>query len=1014
MSGYSPIHVNILGPLECWAGETQIRLSGPLQERILVSLLLVPGKVLSVARLVDACWDESPPATASHQIRKAVASLRKLIPGGREVIVTDGPGYRALIGPDQLDLTAFFGLLDEARNAIDAGLPDDAVARLQAALDLWRGPVLTGTGGAVIDAATVALEDRRLAALELIIDLRLARGESSALVGDLREYVTAHPLREILRGQLMIALYRSGRQAEALEEYQRVRTLLAEELGIDPSNQLNTLYEQILRTDPALAGPGPRARVSAEVRPAPVAGAAEVPVCTLPYDLPDFTGRSQELATLLGYIGSGNGRGTCIAAVDGMGGVGKTSLAVRAAYLVAERFPDGQLFVDLAGFTTHEKPLQAAAIAEALLQMLHIPTGRVVGDAAACIALWRSTVANSRLLLVFDNAFDAAQVKPVLPTSSDSLVIITSRKRLVDLDGAFWMTLGTMTAEDGIAMAVSTLSETRAAAEPEALAALTEMCGRLPLALRIALARLANRPRWSVSYLVDRMSDESRRLDELQSGERRVELTLRLSYEGLDAGSRAAFRLLGSHPGREIDACSAAAFLGTTPEDAETTMERLLDAHMMEQHEVGRYKFHELVRSFARLLVSRNGASLDCRDDYRQALARLLGYFLATTDHACDLLFPGRARLQSGLPDATVRLPPLSEPEQAREWLRREQATLLATLKLAHQQELHRHVAYLARNVIFQLSASGQFHEFHELAEITVASSRALSDPALLRLGLSNLSVAHWELGNFSEGIVAAQEGLDLAIALGDRHGTAKAKGMLGLLKSTIGRFDDALPLLLDSIALKHELGASRAEAESLVNLSTLHEQQGDYAEATRAGVRAVALNRQLGIRENEVIALMDLSIAYLRRVENEEADRHLARARALLDDFMPAGDAALVFALSATAAHRLGRPEHTAEFAERSLDLSAVCRAPIRKATVHNVIGRLLYAEHDHAKALELHESAYATASAVGYRIEEARALRGAADAQTALGAAVAGANFRRRAETLFESLGIPSAARW
>jgi len=191
MSGYSPIHVNILGPLECWAGETQIRLSGPLQERILVSLLLVPGKVLSVARLVDACWDESPPATASHQIRKAVASLRKLIPGGREVIVTDGPGYRALIGPDQLDLTAFFGLLDEARNAIDAGLPDDAVARLQAALDLWRGPVLTGTGGAVIDAATVALEDRRLAALELIIDLRLARGESSALVGDLREYVTA-------------------------------------------------------------------------------------------------------------------------------------------------------------------------------------------------------------------------------------------------------------------------------------------------------------------------------------------------------------------------------------------------------------------------------------------------------------------------------------------------------------------------------------------------------------------------------------------------------------------------------------------------------------------------------------------------------------------------------------------------------------------------------------------------------------------------------------------------------
>jgi DNA-binding SARP family transcriptional activator len=1012
VSEYPPIRVNILGPLECWVGETRIQLNGLLQRRILVSLLLDSGKVLSVSRLVDACWDESPPATASHQVRKTVASLRKLIPGGHEVIVTDGPGYRAVIRPDRLDLATFLDLLHGATNAIEAGLPNDAATRLQAALDLWHGPVLAGDGGPVIDAAAVSLEERRLAALEQLIDLRLARGEASALVGDLREYITAHPLREILRRQLMLALYRSGRQAEALDEYQRVRTLLADELGIDPSSQLNTLNEQILRMDPSLAGPESQTGLSAQdAAPEPV---AEEPTCTLPYDLPDFTGRNQELEALLGYIESDKDRGIRVAAIDGMGGVGKTSLAVRAAYIAADRFPDGQLFVDLAGFTVHQKPLRSAAIVEELLRMLRIPIARAAGDTAACLALWRSTLAHSRLLLVFDNASDAAQVKPLLPVNSDSLVIITSRKRLVDLDGASWMTLGAMTSEDGMAMAVNVLSEARAAAEPEALAELTELCGRLPLALRIALAKLANRPRWSVDYLVERMSDESRRLDELQSGERQVELMLRLSYEGLDESSRAAFRLLGTHPGREIDAYSAAALLGTTPEEAETVMEGLLDTHMLQQHEVGYYTFHELVRSFARLLVSRNEASSDGQvNGYSEALGRLLDYFLATTSHACDLVFPGRAKLQPGLPGPAVRLPPLSAPDEARKWLRRQQPSLLAAVKLAHQQDLHRYAAYLARNVIFQLSASGQFDEFHELAEIAVASSRTGKDPALLRLSLSNLSVARWELGNFSEGIEAAQESLDLAIALNNRQGAAKAKGVLGLLKSTIGRYEEALPLLLDSVALKHELGASRAEAESLVNLSTLYEQRGDYAAAAQAAVRAVALNRQLGIRENEVIALMDLSIAYLRHEKVEQADRHLAAARALLDDFMPAGDAALVFALSAAAAHRLSRPEHTAEFASRALDLNSISRTPIRKAAVHNVIGCLRYAEHDHAEARDLHETAYTIAAAVGYRIEEARALRGAAEAQCALGAAEAGADLRRRADTLFESLGIPARAR-
>ncbi|MEV6823608.1 BTAD domain-containing putative transcriptional regulator [Amycolatopsis sp. NPDC051102] len=1005
------MRINVLGTLECWAGDRRIHLGGPVPERVLVSLLLEAGQVLSVSRLVEAVWEETPPATATHQVRKAVARLRQLIPGGAGLIVTDGPGYRAVVAAGCLDLGDFSASLDQAREATAERRLDDALTHLQSALALRRGPVLAGSGGAVIRSADVALQERHLAALEQMIDLRLARGESSTLIGDLREHVAAHPLREVLRGQLMLALYRSGRQAEAIEEYGRVRTLLADELGIDPGAHLAELYGRMLRNAPDLAAPEP----VAAAEPGPAAGHGprdRAPVCTLPYDLADFTGRRRELEALCHYADNTVGRGTRIIGIDGMGGAGKTSLAVRACYQLADRFPDGQLYIDLGGYATNEHPLTAQAVAEALLRMLGVPTDHLADDVGARAALWRTTVTGRKLLVLLDNAADLAQVRPLLPSSPGCMVLITSRTRLIDLDGAYWLSVGTMTAEDGAALADSVLSKQRTSAEPQAVAALIELCGHLPLAMRIALSRLANRPRWSIGYLVDRMSDESRRLDELRSGDRGVELTLKMSYEGLAPAQRAAFRLLGLHPGRDIDVHSAAAVLGTAPDEAETMLEVLLDMQMMQQHELGYYTFHDLVRSFVHQL-DRLDDTGPRSGETRAALRRLFDYLGRVTDRVCDILFPGRAHLPFEAPESTSVLPPLPDPEAARAWLVREHATLQAAIMLAHARGLDGHVAHLARNVVFQLDASGQFAEFLEMTKLAVDSSRRLGHRPLLRISLSNLAVVHWKLGRFEESIAAASEALELAGELGDQRGFAKDTGMLGLLMCTIGRFEEALALLERSVALKRDLGAGRAEAESLVNLSTLYEQWGRYPEAADAARRAVMLNRELGIREHEMIALTDLSLACLGLGADEEASEHLAGARVLAEESASAGDVAMVFALSALTCQRLGHPEPAVRFAERALDLGDTYRTPVRQAVINNLLGGLHRTRQEHATALALHESAYSISADIGYRVEEARALHGMGLAHAALGDPAAGDEHLRRAEALFATLGVPTRPR-
>lgn len=1008
------VQFRILGSFECWDGTDRIRVGGPVHEKVLVTLLLEPQRVLPVFRLVEAAWDENAPATAAHQVRKAVAELRQRIPGGRDLIVTEGPGYRALTTPAQVDLGRFTEGLNQARTATVAGQSAYAMTTLREALALWRGPLLAGTGGSVLSAASAALEERRLTAVEQLFDLRLATGEDSELIGELREFIDAHPLRETLRGQLMLALFRSGRQADALEEYAKVRDFLIDELGIGPGDALSELHNAVLRNSPELAAPQ---------LPAAVPFTPESKPSTLPYDLRDFTGREEEVSDLLGFVEEAPGSGPLIVAIDGMGGSGKTSLAVRAAHQLAESYPDAQLYIDLRGFTPDGRPLSAGAAAEALLRMLGVPGDRIPDDADGRIALWRRTMSTHRMLLLLDNVVDDSQVRPLLTSPTETLVLVTSRSLLVDLDAAHTVSLGVMPPSDSVALVEGVLGRTRAENEPEAVAQLAELCGHLPLALRIAAARLRKRPRWTVRYLVDRLRDDAHRLAELNSGERSVEVTLRLSYEGLASETREAFRFLGQYPGDEINTYAAGALLGISAREAEEILEYLLDMHLLQQHESGRYAFHDLVRSFAQNL-SRGGArrpsqaddeqrpAADGDDQIRHAVGRLLDFALAATDVACDLLFPGRAGIdRSEHPTSSAELPALGTVEQARDWLEREQDSLLAAVSLADRWGMDRHVGLLAANVVFPLDLRGRLEEFRELARVAVAASRRLGDDALLRLSLSNLAVACWKLGRLTEGIEMSEEALALAIRLDDRRGEAKDTGVLGLLLSTLGRYDEALPRLRQSIEIKRQLGAERAEAESLTNLSSLYAEWGRYPEAVEAATRSVALSRSIGSVDKEVEGLTDLAVARIGLGEIAEAAELLARARKLAGDVMSPADLSLVLALSAEAADRLGESAQAAAWVEAALSLGDVSGVPMREAAVGNVIGRFHTRNGRYSAALELHARAHDAASRIGYRAEEARALAGMADALEHLGERGAASAHRESARQAFDAMGVPTS---
>ncbi|PWK80673.1 DNA-binding SARP family transcriptional activator [Lentzea atacamensis] len=734
----------LLGPLEVIFSGEPVKISGARQRKLLALLLINANRVVGIDQLVDALWPD-PPRSVRQQVHNAVAGLRRtLADAAQEVrIVRSNAGYRLEVATESVDLHRFTDRTRAAHEAEARGDLAAAIELLGSALSLWRGPALNGLDGRAFETAAASLEESKLTTIEKLTGWRLRAGESASLTSELTWLVAQHPLRESLRGSLMQALHRSGRQADALAVYEEGRRRLADELGLDPGVALRNLHLAILNgaaADPSGTS-APAGSDSDDTSPAARSRPGR-PRSFLPHDTIDFSGRTTELATLLDEVSGNEPTTLVISAIDGMGGVGKTTLAVRLSHQAAQSYPDGQYFVDLHGFSAGLDPLSTEQALEQLLRDSGVPPELVPAGTEARSALWRSQLAGTRSLVLLDNAIDATQVRPLLPGNAGVLVIVTSRRRLSALDGAVPMSLDVLSPSEAVDMFTKVVGERRAAAEPEAVQEAVRLCGHLPLAIRIAAARLRDRASWTVANLVDRIHDQAHRARFLEVEDRNVMAVLKVSHRYLKPLESRVFRLLSLHPGTRFDAYSAAALVGITVDEAESCLDALFDVNLLKQHSAEQFHFHDLVRDCARQLLD----EVDSKQEHDQAVRRLLDYYLTATETWSRALSTGTplSTLLEGLPQHEVR--PVRNPADAAATLESEFPEIGAVARFAADHGWHEHawkIVCAVEPYLRQISYSGMSYELYALAVAAANTAGDLLGEYLCLAGLGFMCREH-------------------------------------------------------------------------------------------------------------------------------------------------------------------------------------------------------------------------------------------------------------------------------
>jgi DNA-binding SARP family transcriptional activator len=599
----------LLGSLVVRREGQPIEVAGGKQRTLLAALLLTANRMVPIDDLVGLLWDREPPVSARVTLQNYVKRLRQTLgERGRDRVRTHPGGYSITVGDRELDVARFWKLADSARAAARDGSWDKAERQASAALSLWRGEPLTDVKSEVLAAREIPrLSELRLQALDARLDAELHLGCHAEAVPALQRLVQEYPMREHPHAMLMLALYRCGRQAEALAAYQVARRILVRELGVEPGVELRQLHHRILAADPALTGLG-----AVRARPAPrAADAAVILARVVPRQLPGiaahFTGRVAELAALDGMLKEARDHepGTVvISAIGGTAGVGKTALAVRWAHRVAGQFPDGQLYVNLRGFDPSGSPAHAAQVILRFLEALGAPPEGIPADLAGQAALYRGLLARRKLLIVLDNARDEQQVRPLLPADPGCLVLVTSRNTLTGLaaaEGARLLPEHVLPPDMARQMLTACLGRQRAEADPVAIAEIARLCAYLPLALSVAAARAAARPGLPLAAVATELRADRSRLDALDSGDPTVSVrdAFSWSYQGLSDPARRMFRVLGVHPGPDVSAAIASGLAGTSQAETDRSLAELTRAHLLAEHRPGRYTFDGLLRVYA-------------------------------------------------------------------------------------------------------------------------------------------------------------------------------------------------------------------------------------------------------------------------------------------------------------------------------------------------------------------------------------------------------------------------------
>ncbi|AVV48047.1 AfsR family transcriptional regulator [Streptomyces sp. P3] len=1007
----------------------------PRRRAVLAALAADAGRPVSVHTLVDRVWDTAAPDGARSVLYSHISRLRRLLDSAQSTaggvdaepplaplrIRRTSGGYVLEADEHTVDLLRFRSLVAQGR---EPHLSDTHRAHvLGEAMRLWRGVPMAGLPGAWAERTRAAWTQERVEAALAWARTLLRQGKPEEVPAVLQPLLAEHPLCEPLAVAVVRSLAAAGRAAEAVHAYTVIHRQLRTELGVDPGPELQAAYEETLRDAGRVESSGSGSAPAAVSTPHPAPGAALVPIpAQLPMGISHFCGREEQLAELTrcligkdgpaGPAAGESGAAVVVSAVSGTAGVGKTALVVRWAHRFRQAFPDGQLYVDLRGYDPDE-PLSAAQALAGFLTALGVPGQDIPPRLDDRAARYRTAVDGRRLLILLDNAASAAQVRPLLPGSPTCKVVVTSRdslSSLVSVHGAHRVILDVLSPDEAHTL-LRALLGSRVDADRAAATALAELCGSLPLALRVAAELVLSRPREPLADLVEELRDHRRRLDVLDSGDGDPRAAVRAvfswSYDRLPEPDARLFRLLGLHPGPDVDAYSAAALAGETVERTRRSLDVLSRAHLVHRSGPGCHGMHDLLRAYAADLTSRHDGTAE-RD---AALTRLLDHCLAASAAAMDVLYPAERHLRPVVEAPAGALPPLRTADECRAWLRAAQPTLVALCSRTEEPGPSRHTVRLATTLHRHYERSGHLADAMTVHTHALRAARAVGDVVGEVDVLVCVGAVHRRLGDHESAHRHHADALDLCRRVGYRAGEARHLTNVGVLHELQGRYRDAADHHEQSVELFRAVGDVHGEADALNNLGIVQELLEDYQASIERYQQALVLYRRTGHAFGEASALGNLGIVLARLGDHAAAAGRFERALALFRRLGHTGGEAHALSNLGDALCRQGEHEEAAEHQRQALVLFRRTGEPYGEAGALNGLGEALHGAGRHTEALDAHASALEVARGIGEQEEQARAHIGAALVRQGRGERARAVDHLRQALSLYTALGSPRA---
>jgi DNA-binding SARP family transcriptional activator len=825
------------------------------------------GLVVSREELIDALWGSAPPTNVDSGIYTYVAGLRKILEPARQpgdspsVLVSKAAGYLLRLEPGALDAASFANCLDLARELRAAADLTGAVAALREGLRTWRGTAFTGVPGPFAEAERRRLEELRTTAAEELADVLLAAGNLEEAIPDLIAITAEHPLRERPRGLLMLALHRSGRQAEALRVYADIRQLLAEDLGLDPGAELNRIYQLVLADQAVEAEPAADERLEPPHRDRPAVPAQ------VPLEAAGFAGRLAELDLLWSLLPGDDGqrqRAVPVALVTGTAGIGKTTLAIRFARRVAIRFPDGQLYLNLRGFDPSGSPVEPQDALAGFFHALGVPPQRVPESLDGQVGLYRSLLAGKRVLVVLDNARTADQTRPLLPASPGCMAIITSRSQLAGLvaaEGARPLSLDLLTTDEAKEAVAARLGQAVADDEPEAVDELIRLCAGLPLALSVASARAATSPGARLGRLVAELRDRRQRLDVLTVGDMTTDVRHVFSWSYQQLSDRAArmFRLLGLHPGPDLTTSAAASLAGLSQAEARAVLSELTGTSLLTEHVPGRFSFHDLLRAYS----AEQANATETAESRDAAQRRMFDYYMRSAQAATARLDPGRDTPSTPAPQPGAVPERFQSHRDALSWMRAEHPALRTVASRAFSLGMDDYCWQISWTTGPYLLRYAQRYEDAAARELSLAAAERLGDPWLRARSLSECACPTVHVVDTEQGHKMLDQAMETFTERGDRPYLSMAHHRRAVLLGSQGLPGDALIHAREALRLRVEHGDPVAVAVAENALGWFYVGAEDFHQARVHCQRSVDRLRGAGPRADLADALDTLGRAY-------------------------------------------------------------------------------------------------------------------------------------------------------